>query len=260
MYGAAYIGFLPDGDDRNSGAIASRRHASGLVAAISLNPAHSSASSRAWVATVWPRAARNAVSMIAYCAAGMVRPAAISIGGMISAAGTSTSSGATSNCSVSDARVPAIWARRSRYLASPPTTSATSSVAARDRGARARDERLLEDAELADHRAGVGAEARRPADARDRGSATCRAARGSSAPLASNDAGAARSHACAMRSIASSAASGSSTCWWATPAPTSTGVRGSRLTAYFRWKFGVRFSANAFGPSLESSDPMTAPV
>ena len=29
---------------------------------------------------------------------------------------------------------------------------------------------------------------------------------------------------------------------------------------YFRWKFGVRFSANAFGPSLESADPMTLPV
>jgi hypothetical protein len=32
----------------------------------------------------------------------------------------------------------------------------------------------------------------------------------------------------------------------------------SQARSYRRWKFGVRFSANAFGPSLASSDWKTA--
>ncbi len=102
MYGAASIGFFADGCSRNSGGTGSRRHASGLSAAVRLNADHSSAVARAFSATVSPRAVRSAVSSAEYISGALMKPAARSGAGMISSAGTMRSSGATSSgCSVS---------------------------------------------------------------------------------------------------------------------------------------------------------------
>ncbi len=127
VYGAANIGFLADGCSRNSGVTGSRRQASGFAAATRLNPAHSSAVARAFSATVSPDAARRAVSNAEYISGALMKPAARSGAGMISSAGRMLSSGPTSSpCTVSTGAVPVMCPRRSRNLASPPTTSATS--------------------------------------------------------------------------------------------------------------------------------------
>ena len=74
VYGAASIGFFADGCSRNSGGTGSRRHASGLAAAVRLNADHSSAVARAFSATVSPRDARSAVSNAEYINGALMNP------------------------------------------------------------------------------------------------------------------------------------------------------------------------------------------
>ena len=201
---------------------------------------------------------RTAVSMIEYCAAGMIRPAAISARGMISACGDEHVVGRALGHRGSEARRRGsaragrgTWLRRRQ-------TSATSTRPSRDRGARTREQRLLEHAER--RRRPTGRRAPNASGEHPPGvacSARCHAARGlRRRPRAV----AARRHRSlyARRRHELDRVEGCDrvvVCWCATPTPTSTGVRGSTATcggAYFRWKFGARFSANACGPSFES--------
>ena len=126
--GAASIGFLADGCSRNAGATGSRRHASGFDAATAAELRPQLGRCRARSRPPTPRATtRSAVSNAEYMSGALMKPAARSGAGMISSAGRIASSGTTSSAwTVSTGTVPRMRPRRSRYFASPPTTTATS--------------------------------------------------------------------------------------------------------------------------------------
>ena len=237
--------------------IASRRHASGLAAAISLKPAHSSASRTRGRHRLAQRGAQRGLDDRVLRGRDGEPGGDLDRRDDVGGGDEHVVRRARPVCSVSDARVRDPGAEVA-VLGFTAHDQRDVEIAARDGEARTRERASAGGRRTRRSRCG---RRHRIAGQQTPGIAvTPRAARHEDRLRrgASNDTRPARSHACAMRSIASSAASGSSTCWWATPAPTSTGVRGSRPRAYFRWKFGVRFSANAFGPSLASSDAITA--
>ena len=222
-----------------------------------LNPAQSSARSRAWCSH--RLAARRAQRGLDHrVLGGRDREAGGDLGcGMISASGDEHLVGRARRPARSRLLRARDRARRSRYLASPPTTSATSS-SPRAIAVHARVNSDCCRMPISPTPCARRRRSARPAAGPGRGSATCRAARAPSArargataccgalarerhqldrlqrhrrvvDVLVRDAGARRGPACA-----------------------------GPCSCYFRWKFGVRFSANAFGPSFESSDPITA--
>ena len=200
-------------------------------------------------------------------AARSIRPAAISARGRISSAGESVSSGVPP-ATGSSSSTPAMRPRRSRYFASPPQTRATSTAPSRIAVARTREQRLLQHTDVGDDRARAGgADPPGRPPGRGRGRATCRAARAPCRPPTSSLRRAARRRPRARprrsrgrRPAAPRAGRRRAGARRPRRRGRACGGRAPRRRAYLRWKFGVRFSANAFGPSFESSDPMTAPV
>jgi hypothetical protein len=103
-------------------------------------------------------------------------PPSISTRVMISVFGSCSSSGATSACTVLGTSTPARRAIAARRAASPPTTSATSSVPGPDRVVRVVEQRLLRDADLHQHGAGRARRCARPRAGRGRDRPRCRRA------------------------------------------------------------------------------------